>query len=616
SLLAEGVAVVGGCCGTRPTHTRAIAAAVADAPSVRARAARVEVPAPSSTSGSPAAVSGSPIAAPVSELAAALARERFVVAVEMEPPRSTNAAALVAAAETLRDAGAAVIDVADSPMARMRMSAWAACRLIQERAGIETVLHFPTRGRNLLRLQGDLLGAHALGIRNLFVCLGDPVTIGDHPRALNDVDVTATGLLALVTQGLNAGVDRSGASIGEPTAFFPGAAVAPSTGDLERYEGMLVSFPQTLTVSEVYNLGRFGEISLSAGGRLFHPNNGNGLGDTAMGNPLRRILLDDGSNVQNPRPIPYLSAADTSGTRRVGDSVVGLTGVLSYGFSSYRVEPVGTVNFIPSNPRPEAPEDVGGSLRVASYNVLNYFTTLGARGASNQAELERQRAKLVAALRALDADIVGLIEIQNNGDAALEDLVRALNTALGSDAYTALATGSLGTDQIKVALIYKPARVRPEGAFRIDDDPIYSRPPLAQTFRDRATGGRFSVVVNHFKSKGCEGASGAETDTGQGCWNALRVRQAQRLLTFINDLRATDPDVLVVGDLNAYAEEDPLKVLTGAGLENLILHISAAKRYSYVFNGESGNLDHALATSSLSSQVTGITEWHINADEP
>lgn len=234
SLLVEGVAVVGGCCGTRPTHTRAIAAAVADAPSVRARAARVEVAAPSSTPGSPATVSGSPIAAPVSELAAALARERFVVAVEMEPPRSTNAAALVAAAETLRDAGATVIDVADSPMARMRMSAWAACRLIQERAGIETVLHFPTRGRNLLRLQGDLLGAHALGIRNLFVCLGDPVTIGDHPRALNDVDVTATGLLALVTQGLNAGVDRSGASIGEPTAFFPGAAVAPSAGDLER----------------------------------------------------------------------------------------------------------------------------------------------------------------------------------------------------------------------------------------------------------------------------------------------------------------------------------------------------------------------------------------------
>ena len=120
----------------------------------------------------------------------------FPIAVEMEPPRSFDASASVAAAATLREAGATVVDVADSPMAKMRMSAWAACRLIEERAGIETVLHFPTRGRNLVRLQGDLLGAQALGMRNLFVVVGDPVAIGDYPQALDDVDVTATGLLA------------------------------------------------------------------------------------------------------------------------------------------------------------------------------------------------------------------------------------------------------------------------------------------------------------------------------------------------------------------------------------------------------------------------------------
>jgi homocysteine S-methyltransferase len=140
----------------------------------------------------------------------------------------------VAAAATLREAGADVIDVADSPMAKMRMSAWAACRLINDGTGVETVLHFPTRGRNLLRLQGDLLGAHALGVRNLFVCVGDPVTIGDYPHGSNNVDVTATGLLALVEGGFNAGVDRAGSSIGEPTAFFVGAAVSPSAPDLER----------------------------------------------------------------------------------------------------------------------------------------------------------------------------------------------------------------------------------------------------------------------------------------------------------------------------------------------------------------------------------------------
>ena len=127
-----------------------------------------------------------------------------------------------------------MIDVADSPMAKMRMSAWAACRLVEEQLGVETVLHFPTRGRNLLRLQGDLLGAHALGIRNLFVCVGDPVTIGDYPQGSGNVDVTATGLLALIADEFNRGHDRAGSSIGEPTSFFAGAAVAPNAPDLER----------------------------------------------------------------------------------------------------------------------------------------------------------------------------------------------------------------------------------------------------------------------------------------------------------------------------------------------------------------------------------------------
>jgi methionine synthase I (cobalamin-dependent)/5,10-methylenetetrahydrofolate reductase len=225
ACLDEGVAVIGGCCGTGPAHTAAIVATLRD----RTPRPRIEV-------GSPGEMD---IVAPHEKvvptgLQAKLARGDFVVSVEMEPPRSFSAAKLVAAAGTLRDAGADVIDVADSPMAKMRMSAWAACRLVQEQVGLETVLHFPTRGRNLLRLQGDLLGAHALGIRNLFVCVGDPVTIGDYPQGSNNLDVTATGLLALVTGDFNEGRDRSGSSIGEPTSFFAGAAVAPNAGDLER----------------------------------------------------------------------------------------------------------------------------------------------------------------------------------------------------------------------------------------------------------------------------------------------------------------------------------------------------------------------------------------------
>jgi homocysteine S-methyltransferase len=222
--LDDGVAIVGGCCGTGPAHTRAIADAVGG----RGPRPRVEFPA------APRAGEASPVQDEPTRLASSIQAGRFVVTVEMEPPRSSNAAQLVAGAATLRDAGATAIDVADSPMAKMRMSAWAACRLVHEHVGIETVLHFPTRGRNILRLQGDLLGAHALGIRNLFVCVGDPVTIGDYPHGSDDVDVTATGLLRLIGEHFNTGVDRAGASIGEPTAFFAGAAVAPTAPDLDR----------------------------------------------------------------------------------------------------------------------------------------------------------------------------------------------------------------------------------------------------------------------------------------------------------------------------------------------------------------------------------------------
>jgi len=225
ALLDDGVAIVGGCCGTGPGHTRAIADAVRD----RGPRALVELPAPSVAADVSAAT-----ATPPTGLQAAIAAGDLVVTVEMEPPRSFNAAQLVAGAATLRDAGATAIDVADSPMAKMRMSAWAACRLVHEQVGIETVLHFPTRGRNIVRLQGDLLGSHALGIRNLFVCVGDPVTIGDYPHGSNDVDVTATGLLQLITEHFNTGIDRAGSPIGEPTSFFAGAAASPSAPDLER----------------------------------------------------------------------------------------------------------------------------------------------------------------------------------------------------------------------------------------------------------------------------------------------------------------------------------------------------------------------------------------------
>ncbi|AFZ69081.1 putative extracellular nuclease [Deinococcus peraridilitoris DSM 19664] len=390
-----------------------------------------------------------------------------------------------------------------------------------------------------------------------------------------------------------------------------------SRAQLEAFEGMAVHFEQTLTVTEVFALGRFGELSLSADGRLFNPTNGN-TESTLEQNKLRRIILDDGSTASNPVPTPYLSDPSSSGTRRVGDTVKKLSGILSFAFDQYRIQPTAEPQFVNANKRTARPKDVGGSLKVASFNVLNYFTDFGQRGANNAAEFERQQAKIVAAITAIDADVLGLIEMQNNGDVALQNLVAALNAAYGSEIYRALLTGTLGTDAIKQAIIYKPGKVNLIGRYKTDSSSVLDRPTLAQTFQHVGGHGVFTVAVNHFKSKGCGTASGENADLGQGCWNAKRVQQAQALVEFAEKLRAEsgDTDVLMIGDLNAYGAEDPIRTLQGAGFESLNLRVPAEERYSYVFDGQSGYLDHALSTASLSPQVSGITEWHINSDEP
>jgi hypothetical protein len=166
-------------------------------------------------------------------------------------------------------------------------------------------------------------------------------------------------------------------------------------------------------------------------------------------------------------------------------------------------------------------------------------------------------------------------------------------------------------------MIYKPARVTTVGAAVSDTAAIHNRPPLAQTFA-AANGERFSVVVNHFKSKSCGDAAGVEADQGdgQGCWNPLRVQQAAALKAFVQQLTTSSgaADVLLIGDLNAYGKEDPVNALTAAGMVNLAVGIELA--YSYTFDGESGALDHALATPALAARTSGIAHWHINTDEP
>jgi uncharacterized protein len=209
--------------------------------------------------------------------------------------------------------------------------------------------------------------------------------------------------------------------------------------------------------------------------------------------------------------------------------------------------------------------------------------------------------------------------MENNGSTAIQDLVDGLNAKLGAGTYAAVPTpaSGTGTAAITVAMIHKPAKLARVGASRSDTSPVHNRPPLAQTFA-AANGESFTLVVSHFKSKGCEGATGPDIDQGdgQGCFNAARVQQADALRAFIAGIQASgDPDVLVIGDLNAYAKEDPVVALTSAGYVDQLARFTGFG-YSYVFDGAAGRLDHVLATPSLSPQVSGAVEWHINADEP
>lgn len=225
-----GAVVIGGCCGTTPEHIQHMRAALDSANGGKV----VEV---TSDFGEEPEIATGPLGP--TDLSTRLAGGRYVLSVEISPPKGLSVKKLLAGAHLLSEAGADVINVTDSPMARLRMSPWAVCNLIQQEVGLETVLHFPTRGRNLLRVQGDLLAAHATGVRNIFVVMGDPTAIGDYPEATDDYDVVPSGLIRLIKQGFNVGVDHRGDEIGEATTFFVGCALNPGAADLDRELGVL-----------------------------------------------------------------------------------------------------------------------------------------------------------------------------------------------------------------------------------------------------------------------------------------------------------------------------------------------------------------------------------------
>ncbi len=311
----------------------------------------------------------------------------------------------------------------------------------------------------------------------------------------------------------------------------------------------------------------------------------------------------------------------------------------SNGAEGYRLMPTEPVQFESMNPRPGAPV-VGGSLQVASMNMGNFFSTVdagqdvcgpeadsGCRGADSGAELDRQLARLVSAIGMMDADIVGLVELENNDDASLRVLVDALNAAPGAGTYDYVDAGTIGTDAIKVGFIYQPAAVGLVGMpavldtgvdARFDDD--RNRPVLAQTFRQNSNNARITVAVNHLKSKGssCAADGDPDLDDGQANCNLTRTNAAAALADWLlSDPTASgDADALIIGDPNAYLLEDPLTALKAAGFVSLLEERVGTGAYSFSFDAQAGALDHALASPSLAPQVSGIEEWRINSDEP
>ena len=415
----------------------------------------------------------------------------------------------------------------------------------------------------------------------------------------------------------------------------------------ESVEGMLINVAQDLQVTDTYNLTRFGELALS-NGRLFKPTNvypANSEKAIALADKNSRniLILDDKNNQANPENVPYPSSPlSYTNTVRLGDSVSNLTGVIDFSYNRYRLLPTQTPQFITTNNRTNEPELLQhgifqtGTLKVASLNVLNYFNGDGngegfptARGADTAEEFTRQSDKIVSALVAMNADVVGLMEIENDGystTSAISDLVVKLNMQMGENTYQFVKpdTATLGSDAIAVGLIYKPAKVALKGnAISTTQSPFDfgNRQPLVQTFTEITSNESLTIAVNHFKSKGsCGSASGNNADAkdGQGCWNGLRTQAADSLTAWLATLPAvnTDSDVLIIGDLNAYAKEDPILTIENKGYKNLIEKSLGYKAYSYSFAGELGYLDHALATDSLTKQVVDTAIWHINADEP
>ena len=422
--------------------------------------------------------------------------------------------------------------------------------------------------------------------------------------------------------------------------------------------GREITITGELVVVDTYNLARRGQITV-ARSRLFvpteqvDPNDADPSAKSFEGgsnvakvtqaqkfNDKATIIIDDGTAKQNifpPQLFPELGK--TYPTVRTGSVIKGVSGKLVKAGRKLLLVPAGPLQWTAAE-RPERPDVGKPGMTVASFNVLNYFTTIDngsnrARGADSPSELKRQQAKIVAAIVALQADVVGLMEIENNAEAE-QRLVAALNEAVGKEVFKGCglpkefrwAPGGRGP--IRVGIIYRSDRVTPVGEVGVVRDDAFhaARTPIVQAFKSKKVRKPVTVIVNHFKSKG--GSDRADVANknkgdGQGAFNATRRAQSLAICNYVDELsrQSKNPRVLVIGDLNAYGQEDPIDAMRARGLVDLNERFAEKGssedqqgHYSYIYAGQCGSLDHAMATESLAANVTKIATWHINADEP
>lgn len=509
---------------------------------------------------------------------------------------------------------------------------------------------------------GDFQGGSGVGLGGFFIqeedadsdldpATSDGVWVFDNSASIDVAEgdlVTVTGLVEEqndltqinATAGTGAGVVIVSSNNTLPTAAQLDLPVSAES-DYEALEGMLTTVIDDLTVTETFGIGRFGEFDAVEGDRLIQFTECNESDPAALAayntaQDLRRLTVDDGRSGDNAFPIVLGDGMEVNAnnTLRAGTIITNLTGVVDERFTGYRFQATG-FGRTDANPRPTAAPSVGGNLTVVGMNVLNYFTTLGSRGADNQTEFDRQEAKIVNAIIELDADILGLVEIENDGfgaNSTIQTLIDAI-TAAGGPTYTAVVNSNPGTDQIQVSLIYKADVVEESGtaANLATPSDVFSsnRIPLAQTFRVVAAdnpnvGQEITVCVNHWKSKGGSCGAGDDDNGGAGSCNGTRDAAAQAIVAWLatNPTGVNEPDQLIIGDLNAYSEEDPLLTLEAAGFVNMVRALADPGSFpcgsvpSYVFRGEWGSLDHAFASASLSTLITGALPWEVNAAEP